>query len=496
VQIFFLDSKLALRHLESEVLSGEDIVALLEDRALGDGMPIFLDDETMLPIEPHCSWGRSLSNDELGKGTMKEYGRILARFSDHQEHRGRDVLSATESDVKSYKRVRTSLQRRPIQDSAWGKESQLLDRFYKYLVDDVKVLKHRPVRVGSRGRNPLAPRIRQKMDIRHLDLGQYRYFRDVGLGGQMPDSRVDPSFRGWSPHRNRGASDLALGTGMRWQEWATVLLPELGIGVGHPVEEVEFTVQACAKYGKARGIYVPADSMKGLDPYLVLERPEQAATSAKRLEKRHRDLFVVSRIDHASGLVYGVLDGMEKVLEMSAMDPDLRRITVQETEVGLEALAVFICQGGLMPGADSWKRYRHAAWRRMVALADANTPVLPRRRWRWHDLRHTYALQMLNYLERQMDGEEPDQVARRRRHRSYLASHTRLNPLLIVSRRLGHASPATTYEYLEYTDDLLNEFDDAFRGWVGDLGGEATYAQIASHALRVEKRGSAHATQR
>ncbi|MEU9922102.1 hypothetical protein AB0H51_12545 [Streptomyces griseoluteus] len=494
MQLFFLESKLALRYLESEVISGEEVVVLLDDRALADGMPIYLDDETMMPVEPHCSWGRSLSNDELGKGTMKEYGRILFRYSEHQEHRGRDVLSATESDVRAYKRVRTVLQRRPIQDAAWGKESQLLDRFYGYLKDDVGLVKQRPVRVGSRGRNPLAPKLRQRMDIRHLTLSQYRYFRDVGLGGQLPDSRVDLSFRGWSPHRNRAAADLALGTGMRWQEWATVLLPELGIGVGHPVRDVEFTVQACAKYGKARTIYVPDDSMKGLESYLLLERPEQAATSAKRLEKRHRDLFVVSRIDHESGLVYGVLDGMEKVLEMSAMDPELRRIAVHETDVGLEALAVFICQGGLMPGADSWKRYRHAAWRRMTALADEHT-VLPRKRWRWHDLRHTYALQMLNYLERQMDGEEPDAAARRRRHRSYLSSHMRLNPLLIVMRRLGHASPATTYEYLEYTDDLLNEFDEAFRGWVGELGSEATYAQIASHAFRLEKRGAADAAQ-
>lgn len=64
-----------------------------------------------------------------------------------------------------------------------------------------------------------------------------------------------------------------------------------------------------------------------------------------------------------------------------------------------------------------------------------------------------------------------------------------MNPLLIVSRRLGHASPATTYEYLEYTDDRLYDFDEAFRGWVGEVGSEASYAQIAAHAFGLEKRG-------
>ncbi|MFI6637779.1 hypothetical protein ACIBI7_53630 [Nonomuraea fuscirosea] len=285
------------------------------------------------------------------------------------------------------------------------------------------------------------------------------------------------------------AADLALSTGMRWREWATVLLPELGIGVGHRVDEVTFTVQACAKYGKARTIYVPQDAMRSREHYFLIERPDLAARSARSLAKRHRDLFIVSRIDHESGVVHGMLDGVRREFVMSAMDHWLRRITVRETDAGLEALAVFICRGGLLADADSWKRYRHGAWRRMADLQDGGTPSLPSKRWRWHDLRHTFALQLLSYLERQLDGDEPDAVTRRRRHRSYLSSHTRLNPLLIVSRRLGHSSPATTFEYLEYTDDRLYDFDEAFRGWVGEVGSEASYAKIAAHAFGLEQRG-------
>ncbi|MFE3865628.1 hypothetical protein ACFXPT_35150 [Streptomyces goshikiensis] len=77
-------------------------------------------------------------------------------------------------------------------------------------------------------------------------------------------------------------------------------------------------------------------------------------------------------------------------------------------------------------------------------------------------------------MEQQMDGAEPDPATRRRRHRSYLSGHIRYNPLLIVSRRLGHSSPETTYAYLEYTDDLLHEFDAALAGWAGDHEDEAT----------------------
>jgi integrase len=110
---------------------------------------------------------------------------------------------------------------------------------------------------------------------------------------------------------------------------------------------------------------------------------------------------------------------------------------------------------------------------------------MPGKRWRWHDERHTFALQLLSYLEQQMEGEEPDAVTRRRRHLAYLGGHIKHNPLLIVSRRLGHASPATTYDYLEYTDDPMNAVDAAFREWTSN--DEVSYADIARHMLAEDR---------
>ncbi|MBD0674587.1 hypothetical protein [Streptomyces sp. CBMA156] len=385
--LFAVSSKEAVRSLNSPALSGQEVARLLEHRAISDGTPVYLDEETMMPVEPLCTWGRGLSYADLAESTLKDYGRIMARFAGHQESRGHDVLIVTESDQVTYKRARTQLQERPIGSSAWGKESGVLDRFFKFAVKE-GYLQNAPARVAARGRNASAPRVRSGMDIRHLTLEQYRYFRDVGLGGQHPDSRVDRTFRGWAPLRNRAGSDLALGTGMRPREWATVLLPELGIGVNRPGQAAEFTVQACAKYGKARTVYAPEEAVGAVETYVLLERPELTAGAARTLERRHRDLFVVSRVDPDSGLISGVLDGVRRVFDMKAMPPALRRIAVREGDFGLEALAVFVCRSGLVPGADSWKRYRHTAWRRMQDRVDATTPLLPARRWRWHDLRH------------------------------------------------------------------------------------------------------------
>jgi hypothetical protein len=50
-----------------------------------------------------------------------------------------------------------------------------------------------------KGGNPLTPRMRRGLDIRHMTLAQYRYFRDVGLGGQLPNSQASNVFRGRAP---------------------------------------------------------------------------------------------------------------------------------------------------------------------------------------------------------------------------------------------------------------------------------------------------------
>jgi hypothetical protein len=139
-----------------------------------------------------------------------------------------------------------------------------------------------------KGHNPLTPRLRRGIDIRHMTLAQYRYFRDVGLGGQLPDSQASTVFRGRAPIRNRAAADLALSTGMRPEEWSTVLLPELGAGRRRPGESVEFAVQACAKYGKYRQIYVPSAAVDAVDNFVMIERPELIVASAKSLARRRQ----------------------------------------------------------------------------------------------------------------------------------------------------------------------------------------------------------------
>ncbi len=241
----FVDPALVRKHLDGQVVGPADVVRLLEFRAIRAGTPVFLDESTMRPAEPLCSWFRHLVYEEKDAKTLREYAYIVRRFVHFLESRGRGLLEAIESDFTAYRALRTRLQDKPVGDATWGKEAQLLNQLYRWMVE-YGHLRHRPMRMTHRGRNPLAPRLRRGMDIRHMTLAQYRYFRDVGLGGQLPTSRASAAFRGRAPLRNRAAADLGLCTGMRPEEWSTVLLPELGAGRRRPGESVEFAVQACA----------------------------------------------------------------------------------------------------------------------------------------------------------------------------------------------------------------------------------------------------------
>ena len=76
----FVDSSLVRKHLDALAVDSAAIIGLLETRAIPAGTPVFLDDVTMLPIDPLCSWFRHLAYDDKDAKTMREYAYIVRRF--------------------------------------------------------------------------------------------------------------------------------------------------------------------------------------------------------------------------------------------------------------------------------------------------------------------------------------------------------------------------------------------------------------------------------
>ncbi|MEU9412337.1 lasso peptide biosynthesis B2 protein [Streptomyces sp. NPDC048281] len=165
MELAFVQSELLEKYLDTEVISAAEVTALLKRRGVLDGTPVYLNEETMMPLPPLCDYGRYLATALLDETTLKDYGRAIGRTDNYLVGLQSDILSATESDLVAYRDERTRWQKKPIGWDAWSKESFVLDDFYGFLVDR-KVLDQRPVRVAARGRNALAARLRSGMDIR------------------------------------------------------------------------------------------------------------------------------------------------------------------------------------------------------------------------------------------------------------------------------------------------------------------------------------------
>ncbi|MET7710373.1 site-specific integrase [Micromonospora sp. NPDC005413] len=440
------------------------------------GTPIVLS-ESMTPVEPLCSWFRELSLDRRSVKTMRAYAYTVVMLLRFLLARGMNLASATEADLQEFRRWRLDDAEQTIGEAAWNRDAAAIGCLYDFMVRQ-GIVERRPWRSAGRGRRSLSTGVGRDLRVRHMELEQYLFLRDVGFGGLAPGAGLDEGFRGWRPHRNRAACELALLTGMRIQEWSTVLLPELGLLDGGRPRAAELELGACAKFRHPRTVYVPADAVDVLDPYLLLERPEIVEKAQPTLRRRHRDLFVVSRLEADGTKARGVLDGGMVTRPIREMDPRLRRIAVRETGDGLDPLALFVGTGGRMLTASGWDRVRWAAWNRMKAHTDEESAgLVPRRCWVFHDLRHTFALRLLIYLTEVA----LDEHRRRRVPMSTLLDHMSGNPLLQVQRRLGHASPATTYRYIRYLKDPMRDVHEAFRSWTA--AGGATYAEIARQLM-------------
>lgn len=493
MQLFFTDYRAVWRAGDVAGLGQEELARLFELHPLPPGTPILLD-RKMRPIEPLTSWFRSLGLDARDADTMVAYAYAVLRLLVFLTARGVDLATATERDLRQYRlwrtrqdtpspRVETGGNKRvaaAIQKTTWGKESAAIAALYKYL-KKIKVVSESPWRSDGDGTNSLANRGSRDMRVRHMELEQYIYFRDVGFGGLVLGGGIDTSFRGWLPHRNRAACELALMTGMRIQEWSTLLLPELGLMDGQRPASTYVDLSVCAKGKYPRSTYVPMDAMELLDPYLLLERPLMVASAQHSLRRQYRDLFVVNRIEADGTRVRGVFEGQQVSWKVKMMEPELRRLCVWETGDGLEPLALFLRRGGRMPTFSGWDRARWRGWDRMKEMAAGEpTPMLPRQCWLFHDLRHTFALRLLIFLTREAVGDAMAQEM----PMTTLLDHMVGNPLLVVQQRLGHQQPSSTYKYVRYLKDPMQEVDEAFREWTA--AGGASYVTIAQRLMNLE----------
>jgi hypothetical protein len=83
VFLSFVDSGLVHRHLDGQVVDSDRVGRLLTYRGIPDGMPVFLDEVSMRPVEPLCSWFRHLAYEDKSASQISHL-RCMARWSIEQ----------------------------------------------------------------------------------------------------------------------------------------------------------------------------------------------------------------------------------------------------------------------------------------------------------------------------------------------------------------------------------------------------------------------------
>ncbi|MFD4862892.1 site-specific integrase [Streptomyces atratus] len=416
--------------------------------AVREGTPFFLGPD-MRPVEPLCSFFFDLSKSLVAK-TLADYTYDVLDLVDFlgQLEPPTDLVSATEDDLLAYRDDRTQHQDVPISAATWQRRRAAINNFYDWAVYD-GLLGRRPYHRRRNGRDVLAWGSTTELDVRHLSFGQWRFLKQVGLRGLLPDDRMDRSFRGSAPLRNSSAGELAVTTGMRLREFTSLL----DIEVGPPRRDAtpaEVKLQAIAKYGLPRTVAIQDATLRELDLYRRTERAQVVRKAAGNLHRRREDWFVVDDIDLRQMRLAGTLRGRRRSFRIAQMPAPLRRIAMVEGDHGLEPMALFVGRGGQMPSKQRWEQVFEDAHTRTLRISEEHGlgPVMPGQ-FRIHDTRHTFAIFMLQQLTKMVLAEEVERIASGG-HGAYLADHISRNPLLIVQRLLGHRQPGSTMRYLRY----------------------------------------------
>jgi integrase len=479
MECFYISPRSVGVHPDLEQLRGIDGVAVVERAgALPEGVPFFLDEE-MRPFEPLCSYFFELAKF-LKPTTMGEYARDLmdlTRFLAELDDPA-DLLSATEDDLVAYRLDRTERQDEPVSKATWRRRRVAINGFYDWAVDQ-KLIAERPYFKRRGGRDALYGGAAPELDVRPLTFPQWRFFKQVGMLGCLPDGSPDPTFRGRDRLRNAAVAELAITTGMRLREFRCLLDIEVGpsrADRGAAVVEL----QEIAKYGQFREVRIHHQALCEIDLYRRTERAATVQRAARTLWGRRAELFVVGDIDTRRMRVTGVLDGRRRSFAVREMGEDLRRRAVIEGDRGLEPMALFIGRGAKMPVESRWEQVFDAAHVRALRVAreSGSAPEMPRR-LRIHDLRHTFAVYMLQLLT-ELTIAEGVRRDREGRPDAYLSEHMMKNPLLTLQDLLGHRRVESTLHYVRYVKRT-----NALVAWAVAQWQEAdrTYADYAQEAF-------------
>ncbi|MEV0536203.1 site-specific integrase [Kitasatospora sp. NPDC050463] len=265
-----------------------------------------------------------------------------------------------------------------VQTNSFSRDLAALKKFYKWMS-----------RYGIA--NPFAdfdsPRAVRSADVKWLDPGGYRRWRDLGIRGMDLSGRPDRWWRGRNEQRDVAFCDGLYGTGLRVSEWASVVLPELP---AYDRRRGYYTCQladACAKGGYGHPYWAPRQAMRTALNYVEGARAAavRRAQAAGRYERVEGMRLVLATHGTGGVTLEGVRGGAERK-QWNDIGPRTRLRLFRRTPAGLEPVALWLNEDGLPRDGRGWEHTFDVANERIVGLGLENFTCTA------HMLRHSCAL--------------------------------------------------------------------------------------------------------
>jgi site-specific recombinase XerD len=423
--------------------------------------PVIIDDDGDLNWAV-TEFGVRVRRRDRSALTAETYAREAEVFARYLRQRcGKSVEQATELDFWAYKRLRREGDLRfRLGEASWNKVAAALLRLKRHLElpGEINWAEFRASADSGGGK------------VRMINIGQFRIFRDRGMG-RAPRTSL----------RNVAFAELLVTTGLRCSEAANLLRHEL-----KPFDQfsshrmVELAVPASITKGrKKRDVHyskrVAAGPMRN---YLEEERGHQAHTlinttfgggvhRSKSLSQFGEWLFFELAGTKAR-IVAGANQGVVKPLSLFL--PEERKLLVEvrphPSRSGYSEIVDFgplwLSEQGPAPSRAAWNAAFSAATSRAGGSEILGRNVSP------HTLRHTFAVRQLHHLLTGLvDIRTRRPVAGRR---GELYEHLIGDPLRTLQDLLGHARYSTTRKYLTYMEDNAKLVLQAVEAWDRDLG--------------------------
>ncbi|QRV33958.1 site-specific integrase [Streptomyces californicus] len=379
-------------------------------------------------------------------GTQETYVPDLRLFFTYLWQRGLNWDEATADDLADWEewRLRGEGNPRTIEGAKWGRELAALRLFYKMAVDNgymtVSPVQTRAavlpdgevVEVAD-----LAPTDVRSTNVKWLTGHAYRQFRDVGLGGMLPNGLEDPSWRGRNDGRDMAYADVVYSSGMRRREAGTLLTAELPV-LGDSRYYSGTVAKATAKRAR-RMFYVAHAPLRSLETYRLTTRAQAVRRAQQRGKYERIDgIRVIEEVTRQGVVRWSERGGGLREAYLDKLTDRHRLLMFVRGPGGLEPAMVWLTETG-MP-------LRYRGWSKTFERASKRCKTLGLGVWATpHMLRHSMALRVLMALHRALDRRLGLTPAERRHY-----EETYGTVWSMVKDLLGHVSEETTREiYLE-----------------------------------------------